>query len=446
MTRGTIAFVDDEPDLCAAASDWLQACGFSVATYTDPRRAREEIALDACDCIVTDIRMPHLSGLDLLGQVTQTQPDLPMILLTGHGDVPIAVQAMRAGAYHFLEKPYDAEQLVSILDNAVEKRRLKREITRLRHPTDDLDARMIGTSSPMVQLRRSILQLAEIDVDVLITGETGTGKEVAARALHDFGPRRSGNFVAINCAAVPETIFESELFGHAKGAYTGAGEARQGKLTHASGGTVFLDEIESMPLALQAKVLRVIQERTVEPLGSNRSTPIDVRFIAASKVDLRAESEAGRFRSDLYFRLATVDLSLPPLRARREDIALLHAVFARRAAERFGLPMREFSPAATAGLESRPWPGNVRELKAHAERAVIGLDDPAPTAPENAPSLPEQMARFEADVIARALDRTSGSSAQAAQLLGVPRRTLNEKIARYRLRTEAELGEIPPGQ
>lgn len=443
MSRGRVVFIDDEPDLCAAAADWLDVSGFAVETHTDPLAALAAIDTEGCECVVSDIRMPKLSGLELLERLQKADPDLPVILLTGHGDVPVAVEAMRAGAYHFLEKPYDAEQLVSILDNAVEKRRLKREISRLKHQPDDIEARMIGISPVMAHIRRSILHLADIDVDILITGETGTGKEVAARALHDFGRRRSGNFVAINCAAIPETIFESELFGHEKGAYTGAGAAREGKLVFASGGTVFLDEIESMPLASQAKVLRVIQERVVEPLGSNRQIPIDVRFIAATKTDLRAESEAGRFRSDLYFRLATVDLALPPLRGRREDIGLLHSVFARRAAERFGLPLRELSPAALAELESRPWAGNVRELKAFAERTVIGIHPAISPEEGGAPSLPEQVARFEAGVIARALDQAEGSSARAALLLGVPRRTLNEKIVRYRLRAIAESGEFP---
>ena len=229
MSRGRIAFVDDEPDLCAAAADWLDVSGFSVETYTDPQRALASIDPRTCECVVTDIRMPRLSGLQLLERLHAAEPDLPVILLTGHGDVPVAVEAMRAGAYHFLEKPYDAEQLVSTLDNAVEKRRLKSEIARLRRKPDDLDARLIGLSPVITQLRRSILHLADIDVDVLITGETGTGKEVAARALHDFGRRQAGNFVAINCAAIPESIFESELFGHEKGAFTGAAQPREGR-------------------------------------------------------------------------------------------------------------------------------------------------------------------------------------------------------------------------
>lgn len=444
MKRGVIVFVDDEPDLCAAAADWLGASGFSVTTYTSPEKALASVDWAHCECLVTDIRMPGISGLELLEKLHRIDADLPVVVLTGHGDVPVAVDAMRAGAYHFLEKPYDADQLVQILDNAVEARRLKQEILKLREPSSDIEARLVGVSPAMAQVRSSILQLAEIDVDVLVTGETGTGKELVARALHDFGRRQKGNFVAINCAAIPETIFESELFGHERGAFTGAATAREGKIAYASGGTVFLDEIESMPLALQAKVLRVIQERVVEPLGSNRQIPVDVRFIAATKVDLRTESEAGRFRPDLYYRLATIDLPLPPLRARREDIGLLFNVFVRQAAERFGMPQRKISHILLSDLQSKSWPGNVRELKAFAERWMIGMEGQGIQTPDDGLPLPEQLARLEAGIIASALEEAKGSSAVAAERLGVPRRTLNEKIARYGLRTDAEAGEFPP--
>lgn len=444
MTRGRIVFIDDEPDLCAAAADWLEASGFSIEVFTDPLEALQTIDAAKTECVVSDMRMPRLSGLDLLSRLQHRDPELPVVLLTGHGDVPLAVEAMQAGAYHFLEKPYDAEQLVSLLDNAVERRRLKREIERLRDEPADLEARLIGTSPAIGQIRRSVQHLAEIDVDVLITGETGTGKEVVARALHDFGRRRSAPFVAINCAAIPEAIFESEFFGHERGAFTGAASSRQGRIAFAAGGTVFLDEIESMPLGLQAKLLRVIQERVVEPVGANRQIPVDVRFIAATKVDLRAESEAGRFRSDLYFRLATIDLPLPPLRERVEDIPLLFAVFARRAAERHGLPLRELSAQMNFELQHQHWPGNVRELKSLAERTVIGFSVSA-LAPLARQSLPDLVAQFEAGMIAQALEQTDGATADAADLLGVPRRTLNEKIARYGLRSDRSPGEVPPG-
>jgi two-component system C4-dicarboxylate transport response regulator DctD len=305
---------------------------------------------------------------------------------------------------------------------------------------DELDRRLVGLSPAMAGLRRSILHLADIDVDVLITGETGTGKEVVARALHDFGGRAKGQFVAINCAAIPESVFESEVFGHAKGAFTGAAGDRVGKFEFAKCGTVFLDEIESMPLALQAKVLRVIQERAVEPLGTNALRPIDVRFVAATKIDLKAESETGRFRPDLYFRLSTVELHIPPLRERREDIPLLHALFAAAAARRFNLDEPPADMAALDALTAGNWPGNVRELKAVAERAVLGLARGEPLGQQGGKhaSLAERVARFEAEAILQVLRESNGSTAEAAERLGLPRRTLNEKIARYGLRPQPE--------
>jgi two-component system C4-dicarboxylate transport response regulator DctD len=315
-----------------------------------------------------------------------------------------------------------------------------RELRRLRRGDGDIETRLVGLSPAIAGLRRTIMQLADVDVDVLITGETGAGKEVVARALHDFGSRSSGQFVAINCAAIPEAVFESEIFGHAPGAFTGAVGERMGKFEFARGGTVFLDEIESMPLALQAKVLRAIQERRVEPLGTNASRPIDVRFVAATKVDLALESEAGRFRADLYFRLSTVELDVPPLRQRREDIPLLHALFASAAAQRFRMAEPDLDQAQRDALMARDWPGNVRELKAAAERAVLGVgrrsgEAGMPTG-EGA-SLAERVARFEAGIISQALRDADGSTAAAADRLGLPRRTLNEKIARYGLRDHA---------
>jgi two-component system C4-dicarboxylate transport response regulator DctD len=332
---------------------------------------------------------------------------------------------------------------VAILDRATERRRLGRELARLRLAAGgvELEDRLVGLAPSMAALRQSILQLADIDVDVLVTGETGTGKEVVARALHDFGGRAKGQFVAINCAAIPETVFESEMFGHARGAFTGAAGERVGKLEYARGGTVFLDEIESMPLSLQAKVLRAIQERSVEPLGTNSSRPIDVRFIAATKVDLKTESEAGRFRPDLYFRLATVDLALPPLRQRREDVPLLFNLFAANAARRFHLP--DTGPLRLpAGLETSDWRGNVRELKALAERTVLGVMQGHAGRGDGGPdqSLADRVARFEAAAIEQALRDANGSTADAAEQLGLARRTLNEKIARYGLRLPAEAG------
>ena len=442
MNRGRVLFIDDEAELCTAAEEWLGVCGFSVASFTAPDAAIAQVDPATFDCVVTDVRMPGLDGLAVLGHFRDRAPDLPVVLLTGHGDVPLAVGAMRSGAHDFIEKPYDAELLVAVLDRAVERRRLGRELTRLRQAAGgaELEDRLVGLSPAMVELRRSVLQLADVDVDVLVTGETGTGKEVIARALHDFGGRARGQFVAINCAAIPETVFESEMFGHARGAFTGAAGERIGKLEFAKGGTVFLDEIESMPLALQAKVLRAIQERSIEPLGSNASRPIDVRFIAASKVDLRAESNVGRFRPDLYFRLSTVELPVPSLRQRREDIPLLFALFASRAAQRFGIEATQ-PHRLPADMAASDWPGNVRELKAVAERSVLGLGRnwAGEESATSARTLAAQVAAFEAAVIEQALREATGSTALAAERLGLARRTLNEKIARYGLRADADI-------
>ncbi|MCP8885074.1 sigma-54 dependent transcriptional regulator [Devosia sp. XJ19-1] len=442
MSRGRVLFIDDEAELCAAAEEWLGVCGFTVTSFTVPADAVARVDPSGLDCVVTDVRMPGMTGIAVLEHFRAIAPDLPVVLLTGHGDVPLAVEAMRSGAHDFIEKPYDAELLVAVLDRAVERRRLGRELVRLRQAAGgaELEDRLVGLSQPMVALRQSVLQLADIDVDVLVTGETGTGKEVIARALHDFGSRAKGQFVAINCAAIPETVFESEMFGHARGAFTGAAAERIGKLEYAKGGTVFLDEIESMPLGLQAKVLRAIQERCIEPLGSNASRAIDVRFIAASKVDLRAESEAGRFRPDLYFRLATVELAVPPLRERREDIALLFNLFASRAAQRFAMPQTG-EPNLPASHLASNWPGNVRELKAVAERAVLGVGQKW-TGQGDVPgeqTLADKLASFEARMIDEALRAAHGSTAIAAETLGLARRTLNEKIARYGLRADADL-------
>ncbi len=435
--------IDDEPDLCSAAAEWLGVCGFTVSTYTDPRQAIREAIAREVDCVVTDLRMPGLTGLEVLSRIQSADPDLPVILLTGHGDVQMAVGAIKSGAYDFIEKPHDPDRLVAVLDRAVERRRLSTEVGRLTLALEGkmaIEDRLVGSSAPMLTLRKRIAQLADIDVDVLIQGETGTGKEVVARALHDFGKRAKGRFVAINCAAVPEAIFESEIFGHERGAFTGADRARVGKLEHADGGTVFLDEIESMPMTLQAKVLRAIQERTIERLGSNTPRQVDVRFIAATKLDLKAESEARRFRADLYFRLATVDLAIPALRERRDDILLLFALFVEQAALRFGVTAPPVSEEIQNRLGLEKWPGNVRELKAAADRFALRMDDLShhnglgSKEVGSHGTLAERVARIEASMIAESLHQAGGSTALAAERLGLPRRTLNEKIARYNLR------------
>lgn len=439
MSRGTILLVDDEANIRDSAREWLELSGFEATIAPDGETALTLLDPERCDALITDVRMPGMGGVALLEAARRRDPWLPVILLTGHGDVPLAVEAMRGGAHDFLEKPYDADHLVAVLDRAVAQRRLAREVQRLREAAgsaDALETRFVGTSPSARSLRAQLAQLASLDIDVLVDGETGTGKEVVARALHDFGKRRERPFVALNCAAIPESVFESEIFGHDKGAFTGAEQKRVGRIEYADGGTVFLDEVESMPVPLQAKLLRVIQERVIEPLGSNRQVPIDVRFVAATKTDLKAKSDAGSFRADLYFRLSTVSIAIPPLRQRRGDVALLFHHFCTEAASRHGVEPRDLDQGLLAILEGNDWPGNARELRAAAERFVLGLPFAAgmPGAGTDDGGLATRVAAYEARLIAEALSAVEGNTQAASRALDIPLRTLNEKIQRHGLR------------
>lgn len=438
MTRGAIAFIDDETRLCAAAEDWLGASGFEVETFSDPLIAVAAIDPAAVDCVVTDLRMPGIDGREVLHRLRAADPDLPVILLSGHGDVPVAVEVMREGAFDFLEKPYGAEHLVAAIDRAVEMRRMRRQARAARFPETAgvlLETRLAGASATIGDLRAMVRALADRPVDLLIRGEPGTGKEQMARSLHDFGKRARRPFVVVDCAPRPEQAFEAELFGHERGFVAGTTAVRIGKLEYAHGGTVMFDGIEKLSPSLQARLLRVLQDRSVERIGSNAPRPVDIRVIAATHADLDREVREGRMRADLFHRLSAVDIAIPPLRERREDIAILFVRFVEEAAERFGLPVPALLDMDLRLLEARAWPGNAAELKAHAERHVLGLR--LPSHPVPAPeSLPDRVARFEAETIADALRACEGRSSEAAELLGVPRRTLNEKIARYGLRAD----------
>lgn len=438
--RGTLAFIDDEPRLCDAAADWLRASGFEVATFTDAQAALAQIDPGALDVVVTDLRMPRVDGRGVLAQLRGADPDLPVILLSGHGDVPVAVEVMREGAYDFLEKPYVAEHLVAVLDRAVEARRMRRRLRAAEWSplaAVRLEARLAGASATIETLREAVRQLADLPVDVLLRGEPGAGKEHLARALHDFGRRARRPFVVIDCTARPEAAFEAELFGHERGFVAGTTAVRIGKLEHASGGTVFLDGVEGLSLALQARLLRALQDRAIERIGSNAPRPVDLRVIAASHADLAARVAAGQFRADLYHRLSAADLTVPPLRARREDIAPLYGRFLREAAERLGRPVPAMLEADLRLLSMQDWPGNAAELRAAAERHALGLRLPLASASAPAPaSLPERLARFEAACIEEALRHAGGRVAEAAEALGLPRRTLAEKIARHGLKAE----------
>ena len=431
-----VIVVDDEGSIRDAIEQWLSLSGFNVQLFSRAEECLAQLPRDFPGVILSDVRMPGMSGLELLAQVQQRDPDLPMILLTGHGDVPMAVDAMRDGAYDFLEKPFSPETLLASLHRALDKRGLVLENRRLHEQADNrdkIDATLLGVSTSLRTLRRQVLELAGLPVNVLIRGETGSGKELIARCLHDFGPRAAKPFVALNCAAIPEQLFEAELFGHESGAFTGAQGKRIGKLEYADGGTLFLDEIESMPLAQQVKLLRVLQEQKLERLGSNQSIHVDLRVIAATKPDLLEEARAGRFREDLAYRLNIAELRLPPLRERREDIPLLYAHFAHHAAQRLGRHALPLNGPQLSRLLSHDWPGNVRELANVAERQVLGLGDPEPEGIEAGQSLAAQQEAFEAYCLKAALTRHKGDIKAVLAELQLPRRTFNEKMQRHGL-------------
>jgi two-component system C4-dicarboxylate transport response regulator DctD len=435
----SVIVVDDEAPIREAVEQWLTLSGFNVQVYSRAEDCLAQLPEHFPGVILSDVRMPGLSGMALLARLQALDADLPVILLTGHGDVPMAVEAMRDGAYDFLEKPFAPETLINTLRRALEKRQLVLENRRLHEQADartQLEATLLGVSPPLQTLRRQVLDLAQLPVNVLIRGETGSGKELVARCLHDLGPRARKPFVALNCAAIPEQLFEAELFGHESGAFTGAQGRRIGKLEYASGGTLFLDEIESMPLAQQVKLLRVLQEQRLERLGSNQSLTVDLRVIAATKPDLLEEARAGRFREDLAYRLNVAELRLPPLRERREDIPLLFSHFARSAAARLGRPAPQLSGQQLGSLLGNDWPGNVRELANAAERQVLGLGPATPEAPQAGQSLAAQQESFEAHCLRAALSRHKGDIKAVLNELQLPRRTLNEKMQRHGLLRE----------
>jgi two-component system C4-dicarboxylate transport response regulator DctD len=438
--RVPILFVDDEAPMRQAVTQWLELAGFELLVHEAAGSAAAKLSAAFPGIVVTDLKMEGMDGLALLRRAQETDPELPVVVITGHGDVQTAVEAMRLGAYDFIEKPFVPERFLEVVRHASEKRQLVIENRRLRRAVNDqtLASRIVGTSKAAENLRAAVGELAGTDVSVILYGETGVGKDLVARCLHDFGKRQKGNYVAVNCAAIPETMVESEFFGHEAGAFTSAMKSRPGKIEHASGGTLFLDEIDSMPQAMQGKLLRVLQERVVERLGSNESVAVDLRPIAASKIDLRKASEERRFRSDLYFRLSVVELVVPPLRERKEDIPLLFEYFAGLSAAVHKRELRPLSAATVNMLMAQKWRGNVRELRNAAERYALGLGGFAPRAqPEETKlSLADQVEAFERAVIERALAASGGKISSVMEELDIPRRTLGEKMSKLGLDRE----------
>jgi two-component system response regulator HydG len=435
--------VDDERAECEMFADALRDAGFDPSWDTSPVAALTRLETEPFDVVVTDLNMPAITGSELCARVKQLKPNLPVVVVTAFGSIDSAVAAMRAGAYDFVTKPFDIDTIGLVLRRAVENHELRVEVDALRRVVDTSQryGALIGSSEPMRRLYATIDHLQGGDSTVLVTGESGTGKELVAREIHARGPRKDRPFVAVSCAAMPETLLESELFGHERGAFTDARTRRDGLLVSAQGGTLLLDEIGDMPLALQGKLLRALEERTVRALGSNHEVPFDVRIIAATNRDLEAAVEQGRFREDLFYRVNVIHVELPPLRSRSGDVLLLAQAFLSELAVRSGRQIAKFSAAAAEKLAAYNWPGNVRELRNCVERAVtlshgplvdvqdlprkvrdykeghvlVASDDPNELMP-----LEEVERRY----IARVIAACGGNKSKAARVLGIGRKTL----------------------
>ncbi|MGF1753919.1 sigma-54 dependent transcriptional regulator [Vibrio makurazakiensis] len=436
-----VFFIDDEQDLCLAIEQSFELADIDAQFFGSAEDAL--LAIQGGDIplvIISDICLPGLSGQNLLNTIKHQHSDVPVIMITGHGDIAMAVSAMHEGAYDFIEKPFAPERLIETTKRAIDKQQLiieNQQLKRSLKASQTLGPRIIGDTPCIQDLRDTIAHVADTAADILLFGETGTGKELIARSLHEQSGRREQNFVAVNCGAVPENLIESELYGHEKGAFTGAESRRIGKFEYAQGGTLFLDEIESMPMQAQIKLLRVLQERVIERVGSNQLQPLDIRVIAATKVDLKQAADKGTFRQDLYYRLNVVTLDLPPLRQRKEDIPSLFHHFLLVAAARYGKAAKALPSNELHVLISHDWPGNVRELRNTAERFVLlgklaQLSNNVQPEKETS-SLTDQVAEFEKATLEQALIECNGSIKDTMEKLQVARKTLYDKMQRYGL-------------
>jgi DNA-binding NtrC family response regulator len=444
----TILVVDDDRAMGQVVCDALRERRYRGVYVTSAEAALQQLEREPISVVISDLHMPAMSGLELCERLSRDLPELPVVLMTAFGSVDRAIVAVRAGAFDFLLKPFELDELLIRVERALEHRTLAEELRRLRATAGAASDGLIGESPAMRRVLALIARIADSEVNILITGETGTGKELAARTIHARSRRAAGPFVAVNCAALPEALLESELFGHLKGAFTDARATRRGLFQQAAGGTLLLDEVGEMPAALQGKLLRVLQERSIRPVGSDAELSIDVRVLSATHRDLESLSAEGRFREDLYYRLNVVQLELPPLRSRGTDIVQLAHAFARSAAERAGKPAPGVSPQCAQRMLDYPWPGNIRELQNAMERAVtlssaplleprdlpdkvqgyrrshvlVASDDPSELVP---------MQEVERRYVLRVLEATSGNKTRAAQILGFDRKTLYAKLKQY---------------
>jgi DNA-binding NtrC family response regulator len=455
--RGRVLVVDDESNARSALAELLRDEGYTVETAADGFKALPKLDEFAPDLLLTDLKMPGMDGLALMAKASEVDPDVSTVVMTAFGAVDTAVAAMRAGAFDYINKPINIDELTIVIERALERRRLTRDASQLRQrlAARDRVENIVGASAPMMQVFETIAQVAPSRASVLIMGESGTGKELVAAALHQHSNRASGPFIKLHCAALAETLLESELFGHEKGAFTGALARRDGRFQQADGGTLFLDEIGEISPGLQVKLLRFLQEREFERVGGNQTIKVDVRIVAATHRDLAAEVKAGRFREDLFYRLNVVTIETPPLRARLSDVPLLAARFLQKYAAENGKEIRGLSEEALQALLQYTWPGNVRELENAIERAVVVSRHPeigpqdfaAHIVKSNTPRRDElphvpgaTLAELERYAILKTLEHTGGATSRAAEILGISARTIQYRLREY---AEAQAGEQP---
>jgi two-component system response regulator PilR (NtrC family) len=455
--KNTVLVVDDEPGMREFLEIMLKRDGYIVDTAPDGARALDKIESTLFDLAIVDIQMPVMNGIELLRRINEKSPETTVIMITAYASHETAIEAMKLGAYDYITKPFKIDEIKLVIKKAIEKKKLERENKRLRKELETKYGfgNIIGRSPSIIKVFDLIKRVADLNVNVLVTGESGTGKELVARAIHYSGIRRGGPFVPVNCGAIPESLIESELFGYKRGAFTGALRDKKGLFEEADGGTIFLDEIADLPLHLQVRLLRVIEEKSIRPLGSTETIPIDIRVIAATNKNLEEEIEKGRFREDLYYRLNVIKIELPPLRERKEDIAPLAIHFISKYSREMGKDIRGISPKALETLESYHYPGNVRELENIIARSValetsnvirqetlpqlVGSKDLIDLGADlsSGTNLDAVLENVERRFIEKALKSTGGNKTEAAKLLGITLRSLRYRLAKLGLYDES---------